>query len=87
MLNHCPQGLVRSGDGRKTTDVDRDSSGGTTRGCSHADTGRLTVKGCTQGRGSGGHKALGVDGADSVTELLLVLADTESGHDGTFKHL
>ena len=32
-------------------------------------------------------EALGVDGADSVTELLLILADTEGGHDSTFKHL
>ena len=79
--------LVGTSDGRKTADVDGDSSGGSTRSRGYADTGRLTIKGGTQGRGSGGHEALGVDGADRVTELLLILADTEGGHDSTFKHL
>ena len=81
------EGLVGTGDGRETTDVDGDSSSGTTRGCGHADTGSLTVESGSQGRGSGGHKALGVDGTDSVTELLLIFTDTESGNDSAFKHL
>ena len=84
---HDDERLAGTRDGGDTADVDGDSAGGAARGGGHADAGGLTVEGGTQGRGDRVVQGFGADGAHGVTDPLLILADTEGGHDGAFQQL
>ena len=83
---HDDERLVGAGDGGQTADLDGDGAGGAAGGGADADTGGLAVEGGTQGRGDRVVQGLSGDGAHGVTDLLLVLADTEGGNDRSFQH-
>ena len=83
---HDDEGLVGTGDGGNTTNLDGDSTGSTTGSRADTDTGSLTIEGRTQGRSHGGVQALGRNGGNCITHLLLILADTEGGHHSAFQH-
>ena len=84
---HDDERLAGTRDGGDTADVDGDGTGGAARGGGHADAGGLAVESGTQGRGDRVVQGFGADGAHGVTDPLLILADTEGGHDGAFQEL